>query len=163
MSRTVERRPWPTDPRYLAGDDGSIVGPRGWPLTPWITDGGYQQVQVSRDAQHRGVTVHIIVCEAWHGPRPDGMEVAHANGDRLDCRPVNLSWKTRADNHADKHAHGTAQQGERANNHKLTDVEVLDIRRRAAAGEGAVALGRAFSVNRGTIHRITSRRGWVHI
>lgn len=160
---TAERTPWPRDPRYLVGEDGSIVGPRGWVLKPWLTDNGYHQVHVMVDGCRIGRTVHIMVCETFHGPRPEGMEVAHADGNKLNCAAVNLSWKTRADNHADKIAHGTAQRGETANNRKLTNVKVREIRALAAAGRSNYSLAKQFGMSKQQVGRIVRRLAWAHL
>lgn len=72
---------------------------------------GYYEVALCKNGSRVVRTVHSIVCETFHGPRPDGYWVAHENGKRLDCRALNLSWKTVSDNHADKHRHGTMPCG----------------------------------------------------
>lgn len=74
-----------TRPRY----DGYI------PVTMWR--GGGQRVRL----------VHAVVLEAFAGPRPEGMEALHADGDRTNNRSDNLSWGTHAENQADQVAHGT--------------------------------------------------------
>lgn len=160
MSAREEFRPWPEDPRYQVGDHGTVVGPRGWPLRPWVTDTGYRQLHVKVDGQRRGRTVHIMVCEAWHGPRPEGMEVAHANGNRLDNRATNLSWKSRADNHLDKRGHGTAQWGVRHHNHRLTEEAVRAIR---ASSVSLSALAAKYGVSKSCVHAARSGRSWRHL
>lgn len=50
---------------------------------------------------HRGrnYKVHRLICEAFHGPAPDGMDVViHLNEDALDNRPENLKWGTQKEN-----------------------------------------------------------------
>lgn len=42
--------------------------------------------------------VHAVVCSAFHGPRPPGMEVRHLDGNSLNNNAENLAWGTRADN-----------------------------------------------------------------
>lgn len=92
----VEWRPWPADPRYQAASNGAILGPRGHVLHPWVSGRGYQQITACKGGprgNRRNPYVHIIVCEAWHGPRPAGARVRFRNGDPLDCRPENLEWR----------------------------------------------------------------------
>lgn len=164
----IERRPWPRNPRYLVGEDGTIIGPgsRGQSpgeLTPAQTPRGYQFVNVWPRGQRRSEYVHVIVCETFHGPRPDGMEVAHDNGIRRDNRAVNLSWKTPKGNQDDRRRHGTDTRGEDHAPAKLTEYAVREIRRRAAGGESHRALGREFDTCQQNISRIVTRRTWVHI
>lgn len=59
----------------------------------------------SKDARHLffnvyyhgigNVKVHFAVCEAFHGPSPDGKKgVRHLNENGLDNRPGNLRWSS---------------------------------------------------------------------
>jgi hypothetical protein len=65
--------------------------------------------RAKRDATHsyRGylyqgignVKVHRAVCEAFHGPAPDGMPyVLHIDEDAHNNRPENLKWGTQKEN-----------------------------------------------------------------
>jgi hypothetical protein len=93
------------------------IGPHGYPL-----------VNLKLEGKGRTWPVHILVCMAFHGPRPLGKEVAHGNGDRADACAANLRWATPAENNADKLTHGTNYDGERHHNRKITDEEVRAIR-----------------------------------
>ena len=42
--------------------------------------------------------VHVLVCEAWHGPRPEGMQVDHIDGIKSNNHPSNLEWVTQEEN-----------------------------------------------------------------
>ena len=44
------------------------------------------------------ILVHHAVLSAWVGPRPEGMECDHINGDSLDNRLCNLEWVTHEEN-----------------------------------------------------------------
>lgn len=73
-----------------------------------------------------------IVCEAVEGPPPtDRHQAAHSCGNgHLGCvNPNHLSWKTPADNQADRLAHDTHNRGERHGISKLTEADVRTIRR----------------------------------
>lgn len=87
--------------RPYRGDDG----PRF--LSPSPGKGGYLKVALQGSAGSRTVFVHRLVAAAFHGPCPEGHEVRHLNGDRLDNTPGNLTYGTSADNKADMVAHGT--------------------------------------------------------
>jgi hypothetical protein len=41
---------------------------------------------------------HILICTAFHGPRPDGYQCDHINGIPTDNRACNLQWVTPAEN-----------------------------------------------------------------
>jgi hypothetical protein len=43
--------------------------------------------------------VHRLVCEAFHGPAPEGKNVViHENENALDNRPENIRWGTQKEN-----------------------------------------------------------------
>lgn len=105
--------------------------------------------------------VATIVCEAFHGPRPPGCEVAHLNGDSLDNRAENLAWKTRAENEADKVAHGTSNRGERQGSSKLTRADVVEIRRMAAEGRPQAEMVLRFGIAQSAVSNIVNRKAWA--
>lgn len=47
---------------------------------------------------HGDIYLHIAVCLAWNGPRPDGYECDHINGIVSDNRASNLQWVTPEEN-----------------------------------------------------------------
>ena len=51
--------------------------------------------------------VHVLVATAFLGPRPDGLEVRHLNGDAHDNSLINLTYGTSAQNKDDQRRHGT--------------------------------------------------------
>jgi len=67
----------------------------------------YAQVTLYRDGRGRSVNIHTLVLEAFVGPRPDGMECCHGNGNPRDNRVENLRWDTHGANQRDSVAHGT--------------------------------------------------------
>lgn len=74
---------------------------------------GYRAVALHADGKQRSTSVHVVVCETFHGPRPsEDHEVAHFDGDRLNNRADNLRWATRVENMADQARHGTRPRGD---------------------------------------------------
>lgn len=96
---------------YEVSDMGHVRGvPRqgcdGRVLIARIDRRGYRIVRLCRKQVYRASAVHVLVCEAWHGPRPAGAVTRHLNGDSLDNQPVNLTWGTQAENMRDMVVHG---------------------------------------------------------
>jgi hypothetical protein len=126
---------------------------------------GYQGVTLSDgNGYYRTEAVHVLVLETFVGDRPsvthDG---AHTDGDRSNNALENLSWKTKSENERDKVRHGTHARGERDANARLTETDVLAIRRRHAAGESGRDLATAFGVTATQISRIVLRQSWNHV
>ncbi len=123
--------------------------------------GPYSSVQLSMAGRVRTVRIHTLVLEAFVGPRPDGLEACHANGDPADNRLTNLRWDTRVANCADRARHGRTRRGERHHNAVLSDQDVHEIRRRRAAGETGVSLAAEFGVSPAQISRVVHRKSRV--
>jgi hypothetical protein len=67
----------------------------------------YLSVRLSGGDYSPTRTIHSLVTEAFHGPRPPGQVARHRNRQTHDNRDVNLHWGTPAQNVADAIAHGT--------------------------------------------------------
>jgi len=133
-------------------------GCRTW---PYPTLNGYAALRLN------GVTVRasILTCEAWHGLAPSVRhQVAHSCGNASCWAGEHLRWATPAENEADKIAHGTAHVGARHPMAKLSDSDVLTIRRRFEDEDiTKTALAKEYDVTVQTIHNIIKRRNWTHI
>lgn len=169
---TAEWRSIPDWPMYEASDDGRIrnaktlatLSQRKNPLgVYWVVD-LHTGKRYGLIGQSRQTTkpVHQLVCAAFHGPRPEGLEVAHRNGNGLDNRQDNLRWDTRSANHADKVEHGTNNDGEANGSAKLTTDQVREIR--ALKGHRSQsAIGRQFGISQQQVGRIQSGVKWRRI
>lgn len=125
------------------------------------TVGSYRRRVVSLGRAAQGKKVAHLICATFHGPRPEGYETAHLNGDSLDNRANNLAWKTRTENELDKIEHGTSNRGVRQWQAKLTDDEVREIRKLAASGTPQAILARRFQVSQPTISEVANRKKWA--
>lgn len=157
----TEYRPIPSAPGYLAGADGSIIGKQGRILKQAKTPNGYLCYRASQPG-FTPVTrsSHVAICEAFHGLRPEGTQVAHNNGIRSDNRAENLRWSTAQDNMTDKIDHGTHNGGEGHYNAKLSDRDVRMIRGDTTSSHAE--LGRKYGVSSSHIYNIRiglKRRG----
>jgi DNA-binding CsgD family transcriptional regulator len=117
---------------YSVSSDGRVFSVRRRRvLTPGTNPRtGYLCVSLCRDGKSVCRTVHSLVLSAFH-PRPSPYhECCHNNGVRTDNRLENLRWGTRAENSADRIAHGTVARlaGTRAPTHKLSAEDVRMIR-----------------------------------
>lgn len=116
----VTWRAHPTYSNYELSSDGRIRSISRWVNHPrssrmwrqgvelkvFLRAGGYLGGNISVDNVRINFEVHVMVCEAFHGVRPPGLEVRHLNGIRTDNRPENLCWGTKAENQADIKRHG---------------------------------------------------------
>ena len=171
----MEIRHCPGRTGYAVGSDGRIWSCRAsgqavgrytaWrQLRPWINKNtGYLVVSVQGRRRNEKVCVHTLVLEAFIGPRPDGQESRHLDGNRINAASSNLRWGTRSQNAQDKRRHGTYHEGEKHGGAKLTDESVRDIRLRVASGASRKKLAKQYSICVDNISHIVRRVTWAHI
>lgn len=174
----TEYRVVPGFPAYRVGSDGSVwsrwkrrwVG-RSVETTPeglWKRMGhgmaaGYRRVSLYRSGEQCPYNIGVLVLTAFVGPCPDGMEICHGNGNRLDDRLENLRWGTRLENAADRVRHGTQVKGERHPIAKLTADNVQAIRSLRAQGWEYLPIAKQFGVSKSLIFNICTRKAWKHV
>lgn len=171
----VELRPIPGIIGYAAGSDGGIysfkrrgcggIPKRKYTLTPTRLFGQLDRsrrrsVSIYQFGRHRRVVGATLVAAAFHGPRPDGLQCSHLNGDASDDRPENLAWETPEKNQRRRLEHGTHNRGERCATAKLTWDQVESIRRRYPSLTLA-ELGREYGVSESAVSRVVRRETWI--
>ena len=126
---------------------------------------GYLYFQVRSESRRIMVMAHRLVWQYFHGDIPDGMEINHKNGIKHDNRPCNLEIVTPHENliHASRVIKTKCGRGEKNSLHKLTDVAVLEIRKRREAGEKLTVMAKEFCVSESLLSMLCSRRIWTHI
>jgi hypothetical protein len=96
-----EWRPIPGS-RYQASSWGRIRSPHRI-LKNQADDRGREYVKV--DGGKARKVAHLVL-EAFHGPRPEGMEACHWDDDPAHNCPDNLRWDTKASNMDDRARNG---------------------------------------------------------
>jgi len=104
-------KPIPSIPGAFANDEGKIKLPEGKAKMPnggvrtyetiWILGSRRRASKTARHEYygvlHRGKNykVHRLVCEAFHGPAPEGKNIVlHLDEDATNNKPCNLRWGT---------------------------------------------------------------------
>lgn len=159
----------PTDLRSVPGYDGysvsaegSMVGPAG-PMRPMLAEKGHAYVLTSRPGVPRKLFVHRAVLLAFVGPPPPGKPWALHRDDIPSNNSLgNLYWGSRQDNADDRVRNGNAPRGEGSVCSKLTNDQVIEIRRRRPA-ESLRSLAAEFGVSHTAIRRAALGKNWSHI
>jgi hypothetical protein len=153
---TVTYKDIPDNPGYRVGDDGSVWSWRGR-LKPFRANKQRPYLRVCL-RNRRLFRVHVLVLEAFVGPRPPGMVCCHGDGDPTNNALSNLRWDTPQANHADRVKHG------RPCAPKLTADQVREIRARRAAGSVTYAqLASEYGVKPSVVFAAAIRRTWANI
>lgn len=149
----------PSQPKYSVSSNGLVrFDAKETIRMPQLSTAGYAYITFASSPTGKPVfwPVHKLVMEAFGGPRPEGAQVCHADGNRLNNRLSNLRYGTAKDNAADRDWHGMTCRGVRNGNAKIKDQEAIDaIRRRYA--EGGVTqyeLADEFQVSQAQINNI---------
>ena len=109
-------KPIPSEPGYEVSDLGRVRSSdrvvdtvrgawryRGKVLKPGRTKSGHLTVACGKGNSR---SVHVLVLEAFVGPRPDGCECLHKDDVPDDNRLERLRWGTRSDNMREAWANG---------------------------------------------------------
>lgn len=98
-----------------------------------------------------------LVARTFIGPRPEGLVICHADGNKNNNRLDNLRYDTQTENNLDKYRIG-GKCG------KLSIDQVKDIKQRLARGESKSSIGRAFGVSKTAIYYIAEGKhfGWLN-
>jgi hypothetical protein len=85
--------------------------------------GGYLNVRLSKDGRGLSRMIHLVVAEAFLGPRPPNRETRHLDGNGENNALSNLVYGTRSENMLDKVRHGTHHEANKTHcprNHEYT-------------------------------------------
>src|SRR3990167_1714304 len=154
-------------PGYRFGSDGSVWSK--W-KNRWGIGDGWRRMATPKNNKYGRSTcrlrsndglfttryVHHLVLEAFVGPRPNGCEALHNDGNAWNNTLENLRWGSRDENLADFRRHGR-KKGVWHHRAKLTDGIVTIIRERARHGETQQAIADSVGVNREAIGKKDKR------
>lgn len=128
---------------------------------PYSGSGGYGRLYIDGKLMF----AHRYVCILENGEPPtDKHQAAHSCGNgHLGCvNKRHLSWKTCAENNADKREHGTQLEGSTHPQAKLTEHDVLWVKSQRGHFTRA-GMADLLRVSRATIDGILDGRYWTHV
>lgn len=146
---------------YRAGNYKNKMADRGRLLKQNPNPAGYLGVAIKVDGSYRTRAVHRLVTEAFIGQCPEGLEVAHLNGDKTDNREVNLRYVTHAENESHKIVHGTTGAGELNSMAKLQGWQVAEIKYLASKSIPQGKIASLFDLSHKAVSAITSGSAWA--
>lgn len=124
---------------------------------------GYPILVLCRDGRKINCKLHVLMARAFLGPRPEGGQVRHLDGDKTNCRADNLSYGTHAENMADNVRHGVMARGERHRHAKLTDEEARRVLSLKGSGMTSARVGAMFGMSATGIRGIWNGMTWQHL
>lgn len=160
---SYEKRPIPSFEDYYADTNGNILDSIGARLTKTINrKSGYLFVSIFNNYNETTIQhVHVLVCTAFHGPRPDeDYDVCHSDDSKLNNMPSNLLWKTHDDNMRDSGRTGRVPFGIDHWQCRLSEKQVIEIKRRLKLGHNPRDIAPDYGVSRLTISDIKRGATW---
>ena len=132
---------------------------------------GYHHLRLGsiKNKNKKSFTVHRLVAIAFIDNPYNYNEVNHINGIKTDNRLENLEWCTRKENmqHALKNGLWEIRFGENARNVKITENDVIEIRRlfslKSQNGLTCQKIADKYGMSYSGINEIVNRKTWKHI
>lgn len=160
----AEWRPIPSLPNHSASSDGDIRNDvTGTVRKPYADKRGYKTVGFNARGGRLCRLVHVLVAEAFHGPRPKGQQVRHLDGAPSNCRPSNLAYGSALDNAADRDRHGRTCRGDKNGNRIVSSDQVRELRALYAAGDVTqYQLADRYGISQAQVNNIVLGKQWAH-
>lgn len=136
-----------------------------WIWTGSTIKGGYGRPSVNG----RHILLHRLTWTLANGPIPKGRGyhgtcVLHQCDVPACCNPAHLFLGTNQDNMDDRNRKGRQNKGTAVNTAKLSEYDVISIRRKYAAGGISLkSLSIEYGMGETTIGALVHRKTWKHI
>lgn len=125
---------------------------------------GYSAVALCKNGKPHTTYVHTLVANAFI-PKPIGNEryvVNHKDGNKHNNSVQNLEWVSYSQNNQHAYDNGLKPRGERFYNAKLTEAQVVEIRKNGKY-DTYENIGRKYGVDKGVIHSVLNNRTWRYV
>lgn len=154
----------PGFPHYFACTDGNIYSIKGSKghlrknpriLKPFIGNSGYPTVGLFLNKNSQNYMIHRLICTAFHGECPEGMECLHIDDDKLNNTPSNLKWGTRSQNILMREEiRGGWTGGLKHGNQRFNKDQVDEIKKLISEGIMGTEIAKMFGCHKTTIYEI---------
>lgn len=153
LDRTITRR------------DGATKRFKGRILSSAKHNSGYRSVTLAKEGVNKSFLVHRLVAEAFLPRAPYHEEVNHKDGNKTNNAVENLEWCSRSENiqHSIKIGLFTKLVGSQKPASKLTERDVVEIRRHLESGMLVREVAARFGVSTAPISCIKHGKAWTHV
>lgn len=165
----VEWRELSAYPGYRVNASGEVQFLKRPASGQWVTVRqiadrcGYLRLSVRVGKQWKRMYAHVLVLTAFVGPRPDGHECRHLDGNKTNNTLGNLAWGTKQENAEDSLRLGAIVRGSAHKLAVLNEEQVRQIKDMLRAGDRVADVARRFGVNPSKVSQIKSGYTWKHV
>lgn len=147
---------------YFVSNLGRVKGPQGI-LKGQLDSSGYKQIDL-RCRGHKHQFLHKLVALTFCSNPEKHREINHKDGNKLNNAASNLSWCSRKENMEHAARTGLTSKGSHRHNAKLTEEDVIHIRKLLEAHDTTqAAIAKLYLVDQKQISRIKHRQTWSHV
>lgn len=142
---------------FMPGDpprDGSC-----WEWAGSTNDKGYG---IFMSADRKPIRAHRVAYQIFKGEEP-GPVLRHTCDNPPCCNPDHLLQGTFEDNSRDMVERGRSRTGQRHPHAKLTDADVIEMRRLREEGVTLPELAAVYGIAKSNVHFIVTRQTWRHL
>ena len=150
------------NPNYSVSNMGEVMritnGQGTYPgrISKPIVSTNYPRVFLSQNNKRTEHTMHTLVLTAFVGPRPEGKECNHKDGNKLNNCADNLEWISHLENMT--HAYDIGIKSA-----KLKEGEVCLIKKLCKAKIPQRTTAKMFKVSQYAISKINTGKSWKHV
>ena len=148
--------------RYIEYSNGYSRFYKGKLKKTKLATNKYVLVGLNKDKKEYTRLVHRFVAKAFIDNPYNKHCVNHIDGNKLNNHVDNLEWCTHSENNTHAVQTGLKPIGSKSYNSKLTEKDVIAIRRLARVREQK-EIAEAYGVSRSCICTIVSRQKWKHV
>lgn len=125
---------------------------------------GYLYVSIKIGSRRPKFACHRIIAKAFVAGYADGLHINHIDGNKTNNLPDNLEWVTNEENVSHAWKSGLCNlRGENQPGHKLTQKQVVEIRKALRLGVPAHSLSVIAGVNPSTVYLIAKNKRWTDV
>lgn len=126
-----------------------------------LDSSGYPMVGLSKQSRNKSIAIHRLVALAFLGNKPEGYQVNHIDGNKLNNFVGNLEYCSRTENIRHAFALGLiSHKGAKSSFAKLKESDVLVIRERLANGHTQTSIAKDYGVTQANISCIKKGLTW---
>lgn len=151
--------------RFTRNRWGTLRPVAGAMKVPQVKREGYCYLNLYSERKARPMYVHRLVALAFL-PNPDDLpQVNHKDGDKANNAVTNLEWCSKSDNcqHAIDEGLYEQARGESSGSAKVTESDVIEMRRLWASGMLQKDIAARFGIGRKAVTKIVNRQRWKHV